>query len=199
MNDDQVLSEIQSSLERSRRREERNIKRQARSALAQRALADLSTLRKRSSALPHQRFKNADHIEDELTELVALACRALKSTVDALGDRQQELQRKLAKARADLRAQGGILRAMDAFELKAAARMGLVGEKQAEEELARRRSELPTLQPVLGPTPGGGAGWLPCARSGCWTLVFGWSESFPFCPEHDVRDEPFPRLAGFNA
>jgi hypothetical protein len=146
-----------------------------RGALAHRALADLSTLRKRCDALPHKRFKSAEHIEDELAELVSLACRTLKSTVAALADRQNELQRKLAKARADLRAQGGNLRGMDAFELKAAARMGLVCERQAEEELARRRSELPTLPSVLGPTSGNGAGWLPCASSGARASERQWS------------------------
>jgi hypothetical protein len=126
-------------------------------------------------------------VEDELVELVSLACRALKSTVDALGEKQKALQQKLAKARADLRDQGGRIRTMDAFELRHEAKMGLVDQAAADEELVRHREAFRTApsRHFLASDAAVG-GFLICDYAGCYRQVP--AAEGQFCFEHKQQE-----------
>jgi hypothetical protein len=86
------------------------------------------------------RFYGAARRLEELAELISLTARALRSVVAALAEKQMSLRRMLRKARADLCAQGGNVRSMDVVDLGRAKALGLIGEAEAEKELARRRS-----------------------------------------------------------
>lgn len=94
----------------------------------------------------------------------------------------------MAKAQADLRDQGGRIRALDAFELKHAAKLGLVAESIAERELERRRktfSKDPSRRLARGSFVDGGAvvgGLVPCGFAGCFRAVP--AQDGGFCREH---------------
>ncbi len=136
-----------------------------------------------------ERARKAKNGDEVAGALIGALRRVLNAFDEASGPlARQRLQKALFKAERQLFDQGDQIRSMDAFELQHAAKMGLVAQNVADEELARRRdtfSRVPAVRNDGGAVVGG---YLPCGYAHCDLRV---DAAVGYCAEHKP---PEPRV-----